>query len=60
MSARDLKEEVDYVNQQIRTEYLEKSTRTTGNKVLDQADPELAEHLEKIRQNEPERYDRSN
>ena len=54
MSARDLKEEVDYVNQQIRTEYLEKSTRTTGNKVLDQADPELAEHLEKIRQNEPE------
>ena len=54
MSARDLKEEVDYVNQQIRTEYLEKSTRTTGNKVLDQTDPELAEHLEKIRQNEPE------
>ena len=54
MSARDLKEEVNYVNQQIRTEYLEKSTRTTGNKVLDQTDPELAEHLEKIRQNEPE------
>ena len=54
MSARDLKEEVDYVNQQIRTEYLKKSTRTTGNKVLDQTDPELAEHLEKIRQNEPE------
>ena len=54
MSARDLKEEVDYVNQQIRTEYLEKSTRTTGNKVLDQTDPELAERLEKIRQNEPE------
>lgn len=49
MSARDLKEEIEHVNHQIRTEYLDKTSRSAANRVFDQVDRKLAQHLENVR-----------
>ncbi len=49
MSAQDLREAVNYVNEQIRTEHLTKFPPRGGNYLLNHADGELKEYLEDVR-----------
>jgi len=50
LSAQDLREEIEYVNHEIRTEHLEQLTRRkSGNYLFGQVEPELAEYLEDVR-----------
>lgn len=49
LSAKDLKEEIEYVNQEIRTEHLEQLPKRTGNYLFNQVEPELSEYLEDVR-----------
>ncbi len=49
MSALDLKEAVDYVNEQIRTEHLAQFPSRSGNYLLNHADGGLREYLEDVR-----------
>lgn len=54
LSAQDLKEEVERVNRQIRSDYLEKQ-QTGRNYLFDHLDEETAEYMESIRLGKKER-----
>ncbi len=49
MSAQDLKEAVEAVNEQIRAEHLQRFPVQNGNYLLNHADSELREYLEEVR-----------
>lgn len=49
LSARDLKEEIEYVNQEIRREHLEHLPKRSGNYLFGQVDEELSAYLEDVR-----------
>lgn len=49
LSARDLKEEIEYVNQEIRKEHLERLKGRSGNYLFGQVDEELSSYLEDVR-----------
>ena len=48
LSAKDFKEEVERMNQQIRTDYLEKQEKS-HNYLFDHLDEELANYVEEMR-----------
>ena len=49
MSARDLREAVDDINEQIRSNHLQQFPGRNGNYLLNHADGELREYLEEVR-----------
>ena len=49
MSAKDLREAVDYVNEQIRSQHLQQFPDRNGNYLLSHAEGELREYLEEVR-----------
>ena len=49
LSARDLKEEIEYVNQEIRKEHLDRLPKRSGNYLFDHADEEMSAYLEDVR-----------
>ncbi len=49
LSAQDLREEIEYVNHQIRTQHLENLPKRSGNYLFGQVEPDLADYLEDVR-----------
>ncbi len=56
MSAQDLREAVEYVNHQIRTEHLQQYPGRNGNYLLNYAAKDLREYLEEVRLGKEEDY----
>jgi len=49
LSARDLREEIEFVNEEIRKEHLERLPKRSGNYLFGQVDEELSTYLEDVR-----------
>ena len=48
-SAKDFREEVEQVNQEIQKEHLDRLPKRSGNYLFGQTDEELAQYLENVR-----------